>query len=391
VGVEQRINDLLERLLGLENRVDPWIRPLVGPVLRGPVMSAVQAVVKARRQDAGLGLAEERILPGEDEAVASIIESMSTFTRRAYGDHPPALRAGNTKTYGAVRATFEVDPGLPDHLKRGVLAECRSYPAWVRFASGAPLTPPDVDGIGIMSMAVKLMDVPGMKLLDDEQHTQDFTGLTTPTFATPHVVDNAQLQKHNLEGRGLFYFLGPRHPHLLDGLMQLAYAKTQANPLQEPYYSCTPYLLGEGQAVQFLLKPQNVASRRPPKHFTPDYLQAAMVDTLQSQQVVFEVLVQVQTDAHAMPIEDATVIWPLRLSPRVRVARIVIPRQSFDSPAQMLFAERLSYNPWHSLEDHRPLGNQNRARRTMYRELSRLRHEMNGWPPLEPTGREEFD
>ncbi len=391
MGVEQRLNDLLERLLGVENRIDPWIRPVVGPVLRGPVMTAAQAIINARRSDTGLGLAEEQILAGEEEAVASIIDSMSTFTRRVYGDHPPALRAGNTKTYGVVRGTLQVEPGLAEHLRRGVFAEQRSYPAWIRFASGAPLAPPDIDGIGIMSMAVKLMDVPGAKLLDDEHHTQDFTGLTTPTFATPHVIDNAKLQKDNLDGKGLFYFLGPRHPHLLDGLMQLAYSKTQSNPLQEQYYSCTPYLLGAGQAIQFSFKPQNVASRRPPRHFTPDYLQGAMADTLQRQDVVFDLLVQVQTDAHAMPIEDASVIWPVRMSPRVRVARLVIPRQSFESPTQMLFAERLSYNPWHSLAEHRPLGNQNRARRRMYWELSRLRHEMNHWAPIEPTGREEFD
>jgi hypothetical protein len=74
----------------------------------------------------------------------------------------------------------------------------------------------------------------------------------------------------------------------------------------------------------------------------------------------------------------------------VVVARLVIPRQEFDSPAQMTFAEALSYNPWHSVAAHRPLGNQNRARRAIYWELSRLRHQMNGWSHVEPNGSETF-
>ena len=55
-----------------------------------------------------------------------------------------------------------------------------------------------------------------------------------------------------------------------------------------------------------------------------------------------------QTDPHLMPIENAGVLWPEKLSPRVTVATLRLPRQNFDSPAQMEFAKRLSYNPWHT-------------------------------------------
>jgi hypothetical protein len=75
----------------------------------------------------------------------------------------------------------------------------------------------------------------------------------------------------------------------------------------------------------------------------------------------------------------------------VTVATLRIPRQRFDSPAQMAFARRLSYNPWHTIAEHRPLGNQSRARRRMYWELSQLRHRMNAVPHEEPTGDEVFE
>ena len=349
-----------------------------------------QALINAGRADLHLGMAEERVLPGEVEATAEIIGAMSAFTRRTYASHLPALRAGNTKTYGAVRGVFEVRSDLPARLRHGVFAEERTYPAWVRFSGPGPLAPPDIKDAGIMSIGVKLMGVPGAKFLDDEQFTQDFTGITAPTFTTPNVIENLRLQRHIGNGTPAFYFLAPRHSHLRDAMMQGAYAKTQSSPLQEQYFSCTPCLLGEGQAIQYSLKPVRALRRRPPRHFTDNYLQAAMAQTLRSNDVVFDFLVQVQTDPHAMPVEDASVLWPVRRSPRVAVAKLVIPRQEFDSPAQMLFAENLSYNPWHSVAAHRPLGNQNRARRAVYVELSRLRHEMNGWRHVEPTGQETF-
>lgn len=101
--------------------------------------------------------------------------------------------------------------------------------------------------------------------------------------------------------------------------------------------------------------------------------------------------IQRQTDAHLMPIENAAVLWPERLSPQVSVATLRIPKQKFDSAAQMAFARRLSYNPWHCVPEHRPLGNQSRARKRMYWELSKLRHDMNQVPHYEPNGDEVFD
>jgi hypothetical protein len=92
-----------------------------------------------------------------------------------------------------------------------------------------------------------------------------------------------------------------------------------------------------------------------------------------------------------MPLENASVEWPERLSPFIRVATLRIPVQQFDSAGQLAFAENLSYNPWHCIADHRPLGNQNRARKTIYYALSDLRLAMNRETRIEPTGTEVFE
>ena len=82
---------------------------------------------------------------------------------------------------------------------------------------------------------------------------------------------------------------------------------------------------------------------------------------------------------------------PGRSRLRVSVATLRLPRQQFDSPAQLAFARRLSFNPWHCIAEHRPLGNQSRARKRMYWELSQMRHDMNSVPRYEPNGDEVFE
>ena len=74
-----------------------------------------------------------------------------------------------------------------------------------------------------------------------------------------------------------------------------------------------------------------------------------------------------------MPIEDASVEWSERESPYVRVAEIRIPRQSIDAPGRGQACERTSFNPWHCMVAHRPLGAMNRVRRTIYEAMQQFR------------------
>ena len=387
------LSDTLLALIQLERRFDPFLRPAFDAVLREPLTRLTTALINAQRPNEGLKIAEERLRPGEEEFVDSII---SSFQQQMRGLWKPGgfERGGNTKTQGMVRAEFIVHDGLPPALRHGIYAQPRSYPAWVRFSGPGPYVTPDIDDVGFMSISVKLMGVPGPKLMDEEKFTQDMFGVSPPTFVTPDVRANAQLQQESLKNASIFYFLNLHRPHLLDLVMQGLWIKTQSSPFEAPYFSCVPYLLGEGQAMQYSFWPKT--SRRTPIPRLPlrppdDYLRDAMVAALGAGDVELDVRLQLQTNAHLMPIENAAVLWPERLSPRLSAATLRIPRQKFDSQAQMDFARRLSYNPWHSIAEHRPLGNQSRARQRIYLELSRLRQEMNAVPHFEPTGEERFD
>ncbi|HEV8250374.1 MAG TPA: catalase family protein [Gaiellaceae bacterium] len=376
----------------LERRIDPFFRPLFDRLLRDRLTALTTWLINKKRRDEGLALGEERPLEDEDAYLDDII---ATFTAQMRGLWNPGHfeRGGNTKTHGIVRAEFTVLEGLPERLRHGIFAEPRTYSAWVRFSGPGPYVTPDIDDVGFMSIGVKLMGVPGPKLLDDEQSTQDMFGVSTPTFVTPDTRANAHLQHWSLKNAPIFHFVNFRRPHVLDGVMQFLWTKTQTSPLEDQYFSCVPYLLGEGQAMQYSfrtrLKTRTCVPRlplRPPD----DYLRDAMVATLAEQDVEFDVLLQVQTDPFLMPIENNGVLWPTKLSPRVPAAVLRIPKQKFDSPEQLAFARVLTLNPWHCIPEHRPLGNQSRARRRMYYELSRLRQSMNGVEHYEPTGDEEF-
>lgn len=391
-----RLLDLVARALLLaihvERRFDPFFRPAFDAVLRDPLTRLLTALINRRRRDEGLGIAEERAQPDEERHLGEIVETFRAQLQLLW--RPGHVeRGGNTKTHGIVRAELTIRDDLPEQLRHGIFAEPRTYRAWVRFSGPGPYVPADIDDIGFLSMGVKLMGVPGPKLLDDEKLTQDLLAVSTPTFVTPDTRTNARLQHWSYRNAQVFYFLDPRDSHLLDSAMQLLWTRTQTSPLEEEYWSCVPYLLGEGQAMQYSFRPRERTRTRVPRlplRPPDDYLREAMAATLAGRGVELDLLLQLQTDPFRMPVENAGVLWPERLSPRVPAGVLRIPRQSFDSPEQLAFAKVLSYNPWHSLPEHRPLGNQSRARRRMYAELARLRQERNGVEHYEPTGDEEF-
>jgi hypothetical protein len=388
-----RLNDLVTLLMQVQRRFDPFVRPAFDAILRDPIARLTTALINRKRPDEGLRIAEEKPLPDEDAHLASII---SSFERQMRGLWKPGgfERGGNTKTHGIVRGEFVVHQDLPPQLRHGIYAEPRTYRAWVRFSGPGPYITPDIEDVGFMSISIKLMGVPGPKLMEEEKFTQDMFGVSTPTFVTPDTRANAQLQIESVKNAQFYYFVNFRRSHILDLIMQGLWTKTQSSPFEAPYFSCVPYLLGEGQAMQYSIWPKR--NRRTPIPRLPlrppdDYLRDAMVATLAREDVEFDIRLQLQTDPHLMPIENNAVLWPEKLSPRVSAATLRIPRQKFDSRAQLEFAKRLSYNPWHCIPEHRPLGNQSRARRRMYYELSRLRHTMNAVPHYEPTGDEVFE
>ena len=154
-------------MLHIERRFEPFFRPAVDAVLREPSAALIQYLINRQRRDDGLGLAEEHEQPGEEQHLQSIIDTMAEYMRQHWqpGNYQ---RAGNTKTHGVVRGEVTIRDDLPSRFRHGVFAEPKTYRAWVRFSGPGPDWPRDIDDVGFVSCAIKLMGVPGPKLLDDE-------------------------------------------------------------------------------------------------------------------------------------------------------------------------------------------------------------------------------
>jgi hypothetical protein len=127
-------------------------------------------------------IGREYISADEDSITAAMVKEMEDQVKRMYEDKK-MLRQVHTKMHGCVKAEFIVEPDLPKELKVGVFRESKSYHAWVRFSNGN--TQPQADKKkDIRGIAIKLLGVPGEKLLNDEsdEPTQDFLLMSSETF-----------------------------------------------------------------------------------------------------------------------------------------------------------------------------------------------------------------
>ena len=372
-------------------RRQPILNRIPGEAGSGLIRAVVQFLKNAFRRDLRLGPAEELISSDESAVTEEIIEVFRQNLLRRYSTRK-AERGANAKTYGVVRAEFHVLPGVPDQLAQGVFREPRTYRAWVRVADTGSVITGDAEHVGVVGMGIKLLDVPGPKLLDDERNTQDFTVIGVRTFTARDTAGMAKLQTAILKMRPATYFFNPLHPsRILDFVMQALDSRLLGSPLESQLFSCTAHLHGEGLAVHYSVKPRSGRRTPVPQIPSDNYLREAMIETLRHEDVTFDFMVQLQKNPHRQPIEDGSIEWKESETPFIPVAELRIPRQDFASLAQLDFAEVLSFTPWHSLAEHRPLGGINRSRKALYWEMSRLRQQMNGVAHYEPTGDERFD
>jgi catalase len=329
----------------------------------------------------------------EDDEIASIANMMKA---KLQGDHPQGEmpRDAHPKAHGLVRAQFIVEPNLPAAYRYGVFAEPRSFDSWIRFSNGAPKAAPDSKG-DVRGVAIKLMGVPGEKVMADEKDavTQDFLLCNHPVFFVRNVSDYSLFLGAITGGslKGFLNFLVSFRPFRLRfhevGILIGAVLAKIPSPLAIRYWSQTPYSLGPS-AVKYSVKPS--AGYTAPAGGIPkddaDYLRHTMAAELADSDVCLDFMVQLQGSPTKMPVEDPTILWDERQSPFKKVATIRIPKQVFDTAELNQLAENLSFTPWHTLPAHQPLGGINRVRRVVYEVISRLRHSVNGVPRQEPSG-----
>jgi hypothetical protein len=326
-------------------------------------------------------LAKEIIPADEIECTRDLAARLQAKIIR---DNPAGImrRDAHPKMHGLVKAEFIIEPDLPPQLQIGVFSKPQTYQAWIRFSNQDGTIRPD-NSRDIRGMAIKLMGVPGDKLLPAERdaQTQDFIVISTNVFVTKNVAEFDALIKAmtgSIMAKIIFFSM---HWRVIWNLFKSL--QKFANPLQMRYWSTTPYLFGD-TAVKYSAIPHETDDSAIPSDAGPDYLRLAMVQQLSKREALFDFTVQLQTNASSMPIEDPGHEWREAQSPFRKVATIRILQQAFDTEAQRTFGENMSFTPWHGLPAHRPLGGINRARKIVYDAISTFRHERNNVSRHEP-------
>jgi hypothetical protein len=329
---------------------------------------------KKRSADKKLLRGSEYIPDEEAGYIEQMVSDMKKQLNKLYEDGK-ILRAAHPKMHGCVKAEFTVLDNLIDDLRVGIFKEPRTFPAYVRFSNANSEIKHDYNK-DTRGMAIKLFDVPGEKLHNEpkDANTQDLILIDNEVFVSKNVAEFQKILRSASRGgiHLLLFLLNPMHFSILGRVAK--YQKRCHHVLDTQYYSATPYLLGNDRAVKYHVAPANESIQGGIVRDDENYLRSNMKRTLADHDVFFDFFVQFQTDADLMPIEDPTVKWN---SPFIKMARIKIPKQEFDTDEQNHVGEDFSFSPWHSLTEHRPLGGLNRARQPIYYTMSNFWHERN--------------
>jgi hypothetical protein len=294
----------------------------------------------------------------------------------------PLARASHPKLLvGVTNARLHVSSDLPeaycvDHFQPG-----RVYRVTIRFSNAHGIRP---DSARDLRGAALRIHVGG-------EQSQD---LLLTNYPVTHVRDARQfmvVMKALAGSRSLFVprlilSLGPLQAVRTAACLWHATRRRVRSLALESYWSKGAILWG-GTPVRYIMRPAVGPGSSIRPQLTDSYLHDEMAVRLKGADVGFDLYVQPFMNEKDTPIEDFSVAWNERVSRPVRVGRITIPRQDLDTDEGRAMAQQvdaLSFNPWFTTEQFRPLGNLNRARKEAYRASAahRLGHRFYEEPPL---------
>ena len=303
---------------------------------------------------------QETIAPGEADRFDTYAKRLVTLQTKYGGIH----RALHAKGHGIYEASLTVGE-VPEQARHGLFVRPGKYEALVRFSNGAGKVQPDKTG-DVRGIAVKVLGVEGDKILGGA-NTQDFLAILSP--ATPFrtadefmaviwATRSAPLAMFRLIGA-----LGPIRPFQLLSKLVKGLRMPPASLATTKFYSALPIQCGP-HAVRFAFTP--VEPARGALTATRDFYTDDLGDRLRRGPLTYTLSLQFFIDEQRTPIEDASVDWD---APYVDVATLSILAQD---PASAIGAklrergEQLSFDPWHALVEHKPLGGMMRARKVAY-------------------------
>ena len=336
----------------------------------------------------------EKPAPNEQATIDGIIQGMTQQTETVEAREHHAVRASHAKSSACVTGELTISQNLPPELAQGLFARSGTHPVAVRFAQG----PGETLGDRVSThrgMSIKVFDVPGVKLAGHTADTQDFVLATGTTFpsgtAAGFLRDGTVIGKSAGLPEGVKSAVSSTmrnlnrvlHAFGTESALADFFGHPFGHPLADSYFSQAPIRYGDYVAKLGALPVAQaqlaLADWRLDPHLDEDGFRHAAVSFFRDHDAVFELKAQLWADAEQQPIEDASVDWPIEISPYQTVATIRLPRQDAYTPERVqYFDEVMTFRPAHSLAVHQPLGSVMRARLQVYKALSDFRHRQNG-------------
>ena len=274
----------------------------------------------------------------------------------------PLQRGFHGKSHGCLQGEMKLIEDRDPRSRYGIFAdEYSTWPVWVRFSNGVGWEQPDkkLDARGI---AIKVLDVEGEKLMSDETSSQDFLLTNSPTPVGKNAEEFMRFAHKNTKSNASVITYALTKPATV---APAAFGTQPVDSLiSTQYWSGSAYHLGAHQAVKWTVKSCSEYNQKPSRK-DGNYLQKDLKEASLSG-ICFRLYVQFQVDPKKTPIENAAKIWKIQDSPEIPVAEIHLPAQDFLTAERVSMCRSLSFNPWHSISAHQPMGHINRARRYVY-------------------------
>ncbi|MFE4016303.1 catalase family protein [Streptomyces sp. NPDC059101] len=354
--------------------------------------------------------------PGFDANLQTIIARMEHYITGSVAAEGTgqAVRDAHAKGYGLVRGEVQILDGLPEEYAQGIYAVPGRHDAVLRFSNGSPHAGADARLGRATGLGLKMFDVDGPTLLDDEPDTRtfDYNTINAPVFFCNTLRHYLFIQELFLDANA-YMAEGARGRHRFyrdyvtgKGMLAeddwaweefLAFLRVSQRPLVNLLLSTytTMAAVRHGDYIaKVRIAPDPacaaiVAERRMDVTSAAEVFRPALAAELGKRPYTFDLQVQLCVDLERMPVEDVTVEWPEELSPYVTVAKLRLPQQDISGAENLRRMDALSFTPWRVTAAHRPLGRMMRARKEVYRRSSLLRHRLNQQERREPRTADE--
>lgn len=340
----------------------------------------------------------------EEEDIQYIVDYMTQRNTEVFDKHRHAVRDAHAKSHGFLKGILTIPENLPDHLAQGIFAHPGYYDVMVRLSAAPGDLRSDKTPVP-HGFALKILNVLGERLLPEdssEGKNQDFLMVNMPVLVFGTVRKYMQMLPFMTEAerapelvmRGLRGVMrGVDHLVSRAGFPASAtikgLARSQHHILGETYHSMAALRYGnyiakisvapESESVKQLTGiPMQIQEDSGIRDLVQDFFKRNTAD--------YVIRAQLCTNLDRMPVEDAAVLWDEDESPHQVIGTLHFPKQQTFSPARRVYSDDvLSFNPWHGVKEHQPLGSIMRVRMQVYERSCCFRHYMNTQPRTEPN------